>query len=208
MPAKNTLTADDARAVETASARVLSALQPGGDDLEPLPEGLTGPASIPSTNRTDDTGPRAMAAPIAPGENPETMVTPLRKSILHRNKAHLAYVGSHPCLVCARSPSDAHHLKFAQPRSLGRKVSDEYTVPLCRQHHMELHRHGNEKAWWTNLQIAPMETARELWAATVLQTDHEPGVAAREPGRAVKLDFASSAETGISTTNTFGRSSP
>jgi hypothetical protein len=136
MPAKNTLTADDARAVETASETVLSALKPGGDDLEPLPEGPTGPASIPSTNRTDDAGPAVMAAPIAPGENPETMVTPLRKSILHRNKAHLSFVGSQPCLVCARSPTDAHHLKFAQPRSLGRKVSDEYTVPLCRQHHM------------------------------------------------------------------------
>jgi hypothetical protein len=70
---------------------------------------------------------------------------------------------------------------------------------------MELHRHGNEKAWWTNLQIAPMETARELWAATLLQTNQEAGVAARQPGRAVKLDSASSAETGISTTNTFGR---
>jgi hypothetical protein len=110
MPAKNTLTADDARAVETASETVLSSLKPGGDDLEQWQECLTGPASIPSTNRTDDAGPPAMAAPIAPSEIPETMVTPLRKSILHRNKAHLAFVGSQPCLVCERSPSDAHHL--------------------------------------------------------------------------------------------------
>src|SRR6202171_5952062 len=61
--------------------------------------------------------------------------------------------------------------KFAQPRSLGRKVSDEFTVPLCRDHHHELHRHGNEMAWWANLQIAPIEVARELWAATLLQAD-------------------------------------
>jgi hypothetical protein len=207
MPAKNTLTADDALAVETASETVLSAMKPGGDELDPLPEGLTGPGSIPSTNRTDAAGPPVMAAPIVAGENPETMVTPRRKSIVHRNKAHLAFVGSQPCLVCARSPSDAHHLKFAQPRSLGRKVSDEYTVPLCRQHHMELHRHGNEKAWWSNLQIAPMETARELWATTLLQADQEAGVA-REPGRATKLDSARSTETGIATATTFGHSSP
>jgi hypothetical protein len=64
-----------------------------------------------------------------------------------------------------KTPVDAHHLKFAQPRALGRKVSDEFTVPLCRAHHQELHGHGNEKAWWRNLQIAPLPIARELWEA-------------------------------------------
>ena len=66
-----------------------------------------------------------------------------------RSKAHLAFIRSQACLVCKRAPADAHHLKFAQPRTLGRKVSDEFTVPLCRSHHQGLHRHGNEKAWWT-----------------------------------------------------------
>src|SRR3954470_1646413 len=36
-----------------------------------------------------------------------------------------------PCLVCGRTPSDAHHLCFAEPRELGRKVSDEFTASLC-----------------------------------------------------------------------------
>jgi hypothetical protein len=66
-------------------------------------------------------------------------------------------------LICQRSPGDAHHLKFAQPATLGRKVSDEFTVPLCRDHHHALHRHGNENSWWSNVQIAPMEIAKELW---------------------------------------------
>src|SRR4051795_8115319 len=35
-----------------------------------------------------------------------------------------------PCLVCGRAPSDAHHLRYAEPRALGRKVSDEFAVPL------------------------------------------------------------------------------
>jgi hypothetical protein len=26
-------------------------------------------------------------------------------------------------------------------------------------------------AWWANLQIAPIETARELWEVTLLQAD-------------------------------------
>jgi hypothetical protein len=40
-----------------------------------------------------------------------------------------------------------HHLRFAQLPAVGRKVSDEFTVPLCRGHHRELHR-LDEAAWW------------------------------------------------------------
>ena len=53
-----------------------------------------------------------------------------------------------PCLICGRRPADPHHLRFAQHRALGRKVSDEFTVPLCRGHHREVHRCGDEAAWW------------------------------------------------------------
>ena len=70
-----------------------------------------------------------------------------------RDKAHLKFVASQPCLVCGRQPSDPHHLRFAQPRGLGMKVSDEFTVPLCRGHHRELHQTGNETGWWEHLKI-------------------------------------------------------
>ena len=94
--------------------------------------------------------------------------SPMRKEVRRRNKAHLGFVAAQPCLVCQRTPCDAHHLKFAQPRSLGRKVSDEFTVPLCRDHHRDLHRFGNELAWWANLQIAPIEIAKDLWQTRML----------------------------------------
>src|SRR5258705_10261281 len=117
-----------------------------------------------------------------------------------RNKAHLAFGAAQPCLVCQRSPCDAHHLKFAQPRSLGRKVSDEFTVPLCREHHHELHRHGNEMAWWANLQIDALKESKELWAATPLQTsERNPAVVA---GHGTKLDPADTER------NAIGRTSP
>jgi len=80
-----------------------------------------------------------------------------------RDKAHLRFVASKPCLVCAHQPCDPHHLRFAQPRALGLKVSDEFTVPLCRQHHSELHRNGNELSWWHNLNIKPLPIAKTLW---------------------------------------------
>lgn len=80
-----------------------------------------------------------------------------------RDKAHLRFVATQPCLVCGRQPSDAHHLRFAQPRALGLKVSDEFTVPLCRGHHRELHQVGNEPAWWEDLEINALEIAKGLW---------------------------------------------
>jgi hypothetical protein len=84
----------------------------------------------------------------------------------HRDKAHLKFVASQPCLVCGRSPADAHHLRFTQPRAMGRKVSDEFTVPLCRTHHRDNHRVGDEQAWWSNLAIDAVGTSRRLWVST------------------------------------------
>ena len=80
-----------------------------------------------------------------------------------RDKAHLRFVASQPCLVCGRQPSDPHHLRFAQPRALGVKVSDEFTVPLCRGHHRQLHQAGNEVAWWQGFKIEALQVARRLW---------------------------------------------
>jgi hypothetical protein len=84
----------------------------------------------------------------------------------HRDKAHLKFVASQPCLVCGRSPADAHHLRFTQPRAMGRKVSDEFTVPLCRTHHRDNHSSGNEVAWWERRAIDPIATSRVLWVST------------------------------------------
>jgi len=84
----------------------------------------------------------------------------------HRDKGHLKFVASQPCLVCGRRPADAHHLRFTQPRAMGRKVSDEFTVPLCRTHHRDNHRFGDEAAWWGRQAIDPVGTSRKLWVST------------------------------------------
>jgi ERF superfamily len=80
-----------------------------------------------------------------------------------RDRQHLRFVARQPCLVCGREPCDPHHLRFAQPRGLGQKVSDEFTVPLCRAHHRELHRAGKEREWWLRKGLEPLESARVLW---------------------------------------------
>src|SRR5262249_48142743 len=75
----------------------------------------------------------------------------------YRNKEHLRFVAQQGCLVCGRKPSDPHHLRFMQPRALGRKVSDEFAVPLCRIHHRAAHRAGDERAWWNQAGIDPVK---------------------------------------------------
>jgi hypothetical protein len=83
-----------------------------------------------------------------------------------RDKAHRTFVSAQACLVCGRQPSDPHHLRAAQPRALSRKVSDEFTVPLCRIHHREVHRVSDEAAWWSQFGVDPYFIAAALWART------------------------------------------
>jgi ERF superfamily len=150
LASKNTLTNVDAGVVEGAYQAILVSCS--RDALDELGEAPT-PAAAASMQEAAETS----------GRSEQSDEGPFRKPARRRSKAHLAFVSTRPCLVCQRLPCDAHHLKFAQPQAMGRKVSDEFTVPVCREHHYELHRHGNEAAWWANLQIAPVEIARELW---------------------------------------------
>jgi hypothetical protein len=134
LPAKNTLNANDARSIEDAYRSLLESVPISGSDH---PSDQTSSSGQPS--------PTIDIARIPKATEPK--VTAHFKPVRRRSKAHLIFVGSQPCLICKRGPCDAHHLKFAEPRALGRKVSDEFTVPLCRPHHQELHLHGNEAAW-------------------------------------------------------------
>lgn len=68
-----------------------------------------------------------------------------------------------PVWSAAATGAQAHHLTHLKPRAIGRKVSDEFTVPLCSTHHRELHGSGNEKAWWSERGIDPAPFARALW---------------------------------------------
>jgi hypothetical protein len=94
----------------------------------------------------------------------KTSATPKAQRL--RDREHLRFVAKQPCLVCGREPSDPHHLRFAQPHGLAQKVSDEFTVPLCRVHHRDLHRASKEIIWWSRLGIEPLAPARNLWLTT------------------------------------------
>lgn len=169
LPLKNPLLEPDARMVEAVyQSKLEDAARVAADRVDQAPALEASEEPL----RTATSGTEAALQPALPAAHEVGLARP-KEPLRKRSKVHLLFVREQPCLVCQQAPSDAHHLKFAQPRALGRKVSDEFTVPLCRAHHHELHRHGNERAWWANLQIAPLPVAQELWNASPV---HDPPV--------------------------------
>ena len=159
--AKNSLTEADARQVEDAFQAKLATLEDvNGQPLSPAP---SAPRVSPSGRpRRQPLGPAGTAAADGIDKSRLTHPEPRR----FRDKEHVKFVAKQACLVCGRRPADAHHLRFAQHRALGRKVSDEFIVPLCRGHHREAHRSGDEAAWWKNAGVDPTRAARALWLET------------------------------------------
>jgi ERF superfamily len=158
LPSKNTLTVVDAQLVEACFEMKLASF--GDPPCDALAETVQIPVMAKLVQAKSDI------------KTPEPLLeeTPKRRSsrvaaktIRLRDGDHRKFVSAQPCLVCGRTPADAHHLRFAQPRALGRKVSDEFTVPVCRVHHRELHRYGNEAAWWRSIKIEPLPVAYRLW---------------------------------------------
>ena len=158
---KNRLTAPDAERVEEAFRTRLTALAASRTD-EPQTQPQKPVTLLPGSNDRDP-GRRKGGPRTRPVDKTAlTLAEPRRV----RDRDHVRSVAKHPCLICGRQPSDAHHLRFAQSRALGRKVSDEFTVPLCRGHHREVHHCGDEAAWWRRAGIDPTVPARALWLET------------------------------------------
>ena len=139
-------------------------------DQEPAerqPDAGRSDGGTPPDNEAQTGEPDRVVASAAPGSRAGSRRRRVAaKTIRLRDKDHRAFVSRQPCLVCGRAPTDPHHLRFAQPRALGRKVSDEFTVPVCRLHHREIHRQGDEAAWWNKAGIKPLSAALTLWRQT------------------------------------------
>jgi hypothetical protein len=153
LAAKNKLATADARCVEETFAAQLASM--ASEAVTKLPN-----QTKKSARRPD----RGHKRRRATGVGKSALVLPTHRRI--RDREHVKSVAKQVCLICGRSPADAHHLRFVQSPALGRKVSDEFTVPLCRGHHREVHRCGDETAWWEKAGIDPTITARSLWLKT------------------------------------------
>jgi hypothetical protein len=138
--AKSQLSAADAQHVENTCAAKLAAV----------------PTKNEKTIREQKSGAAQIDKSLLPFPEPRRL----------RDRDHIRRVMKQPCLICGRRPSDPHHLRFVQPRALGRKVSDQFTVPLCRTHHREIHRGSDEETWWRKAGIDPLAAAGALWLQT------------------------------------------
>jgi hypothetical protein len=182
LPVKNTLTASDAQLVEEAFQSRITALElltgEGGKDTAIAEVKPADPMAISEgpVSRTKGTR-RTTPEPASIDKSSLSIPEPRRV----RDRDHIKFVCKQPCLVCGRQPADAHHLRFAQHPALGRKVSDEFTVPLCRVHHREVHRCGDEAAWWRKSELDPLATALGLWART---RPHRSRIPPPSPARA------------------------
>jgi hypothetical protein len=148
LPAKNQLPATDAQQVEEAFATKLAVITPQNVKSDDVTTALMDQSAVEKTLQINKS--------VAGFPKPRRI----------RDRDHIRHIIKQPCLICGRRPSDPHHLRFAQSRALARKVSDEFTVPLCRGHHRELHRRGDEAAWWQKIGIDPFPAARALWLQT------------------------------------------
>jgi hypothetical protein len=170
LSAKNTLTTADADLVEASFREKLATIELASADNEGRSANNNTPAE-----QTTEQDPRVLAGEpffeSTEASAPSPIVLPAKrrlrrlaaKTIRLRDREHCKFVTTLPCVVCGRMPSEAHHIRFAQPRALGRKVSDEYTVPVCRLHHRELHGYGDEASWWAGVSIDPLPIALDLW---------------------------------------------
>src|SRR5262249_54463946 len=156
---KNRLAAEEAKLLEEAFEKKLYELLPSEHaQVVNVEVSESFSASGQGIGRTDEPS----AGQVGSDKRVLTVGGPRR----YRNRDHLRFVMQQACLLCGRKPSDAHHIRFVQPRALGRKASDEFADPLCRSHHRAVHRAGDEKAWWKQAGIDPTKVARKLWKRT------------------------------------------
>ena len=62
---------------------------------------------------------------------------------------YLDWVRKQPCSIndtmsCMQNRIDAHHLIGHGTKGMGLRSPDTLSMPLCRSHHDELHRHGHQ----------------------------------------------------------------
>ncbi len=87
------------------------------------------------------------------------------KSPLYR-----AHVRTFACLTCRRPAEHSHHIRECFPRTMGRRISDKYVVPLCERCHSELH--ARSSTFWSERHVRPerlrtwCDSVHATWSTT------------------------------------------
>ena len=126
---------------------------------------------VPSVPATSIIADKARALPASPADepsapaikpivgvlvDPESPQTFMKrpKRIRWMDANYLAWVKTQPCECCQRPSDDPHHLIGWGQGGMATKAHDIFAIPLCRQHHTELHndpvkfeqKHGSQPA--------------------------------------------------------------
>lgn len=101
------------------------------------------------------------------------------------DKAHRNRVNEHRCIICALPYPHAHHIRECFDRTMGKRIGDDMTVPLCVTHHAELHTLNNI-TFWQRYGIDPVAWAKAFYAETLRLREKpsaiKPGASRKAPG--------------------------
>lgn len=102
---------------------------------------------------------------------PDMLISKLERMSAAEERRKARWIASLPCLVCASTPCQAHHLLTGPGKGMGTKADGAWLVPLCPPHHdprypESLHADGNEARWFAAHGIdgrAEAERLHQLW---------------------------------------------
>ncbi len=71
------------------------------------------------------------------------------KNKRYLNPAYLKWVKTLPCSYCGAQADDAHHAIGLGLSGMGMKADDLATMPICREHHTDIHAgHISKESQW------------------------------------------------------------
>ncbi|MEF4109150.1 DUF968 domain-containing protein [Escherichia coli] len=93
--------------------------------------------SVPAAELLQEKVKKIVAVKVDP-ETPESfMLKPRRRR--WENEKYTRWVKTQPCVCCNKPADDPHHLIGHGQGGMGTKAHDLFVIPLCREHHDELH---------------------------------------------------------------------
>jgi hypothetical protein len=80
-----------------------------------------------------------------------------------RDSAYLHFIRECTCCLCERPAVDAHHPRIGlvdgdSGPGMAQRAQDRWALPLCRDHHLELHA-MSEREFWASYHIDPLKLA-------------------------------------------------
>jgi hypothetical protein len=90
-----------------------------------------------------------------------------KRSSRWRSTAHCNHVRKHACVNCGTVAAiEVAHVRIGSDAGIGRKPSDDRSVPLCRDCHRDQHTRG-ERSFWADYASLKGHTVEDVIAELV-----------------------------------------